>query len=274
MTQLLHLLGQLAAQGVAPQFDRLYRDRSVRRLDLGALQRECGEKPLAPSVWLVNGARARPVKDVSTKPARREEVSKVIPLTPGDEPVSRVEQLAVAPQTTPAAASATVPIVPGAGAAPQVGVPTAQPTPASVSSVSSDPAVAFPASMDGVPQVMAQFQQMMTRFLDTQKSIMLTYLGAGSSAASVDYQPGAVALPAAALPTNLVAEAPMQADQRAALQPTPFRSRIGSRRRIHAGSAPDSIQRTDSGSAALGADSAALVYRERADGLSNGNAGP
>ena len=49
------------------KLDRLYRDRSVRRLDLSALQRECGEKPLAPSVWLVNGARARPVKDVSTQ---------------------------------------------------------------------------------------------------------------------------------------------------------------------------------------------------------------
>src|SRR5260370_5115074 len=43
LTQLLHLLGQLAAQGVALTLDRLYRDLTVHRLSLSALQKEFGE---------------------------------------------------------------------------------------------------------------------------------------------------------------------------------------------------------------------------------------
>ena len=212
LTQLLHLLGQLAAQGVALKFDRLYRDRSVRRLDLSALQRESGEKPLAPSVWLVNGARAKPLKDVSTRTARQEEVSKVTPLKPHNEPANRAAPRAFPPATNPPAVGATAPTVPGTGVAP-IGTPPVPPTASPGPSVSSDPAVASPTSMDGIPQVMAQFQQMMARFLDTQKSIMLTYLGAGSGAPALDSLPAAVALPAAALPSApLAAEQPHQAE--------------------------------------------------------------
>ena len=152
LTQLLHLLGQLATQGYALKLDRLYRDRTNRRLDLSALPRECAEKQLAPSVWMVNGAHARPLKEMSTH------------------------------------SSPHIPTIP-APAAPRPSAPInspAEPVSAPASSPANIPAgsIVAPSSADsaGVPQVMTQFQQTMTRFLETQKTVMLTYLGAQADA--------------------------------------------------------------------------------------------
>jgi len=153
LLQILHLLGQLAAQGYALKLDRLYRDRSARCLDLGALQRECSEKPLPSSVWMVNGARATPLNQCSTQSA----------------PKQAKKGRAPTPQNVPAESLASR-VHPPATAAPAAeSVPTA-------------PIPATTLALDGAPQVMAQFQQMMTRFLDMQKTVMLAYLSTESGA--------------------------------------------------------------------------------------------
>ncbi|MBV8729450.1 MAG: acyltransferase domain-containing protein, partial [Acidobacteriia bacterium] len=74
LPQFLHLLGQLAAHGYALKLDRLYQDRSDRVVDLAALP--TGQKQLPPSVWLVNGARAKPLKEEmpAQQTARKKEV--------------------------------------------------------------------------------------------------------------------------------------------------------------------------------------------------------
>src|SRR5262249_35750751 len=50
---------------------------------------------------------------------------------------------------------------------------SASPVPAPIPSVEA----AAPVQLDAVPQTMERFQQLMSRFLDTQKSVMLAYLG-------------------------------------------------------------------------------------------------
>ena len=174
LLQLLHLLGRLAAQGCVLKLDRLFRERSNRRLDLGALQRECSQKPLSASVWMVNGSRATPLKQVS-KPSVR------VPGTNGDAAAAQKRPVE-SPASRPAAASRSN----GTHAVPYPnGAPTskaaAKPAPAPVSAPPAHAvnltAPAMATSLDGVPQVMTQFQQVMTRFMDTQKTVMLAYLG-------------------------------------------------------------------------------------------------
>jgi malonyl CoA-acyl carrier protein transacylase/NAD(P)-dependent dehydrogenase (short-subunit alcohol dehydrogenase family)/acyl carrier protein len=177
LAQVLHLLGQLAAQGCALKLDRLYRDRSDRRLDLGALQRECGDKPLPASVWMVNGSRATPLKQVSSpsSPTMTNGFAAPVPKPPAEIPVPpKLAAAAVSPDAVPRPNGApSVPYLNGAPAA------------ASIPTISAPdiPAPIITTSLDGVPQVMTQFQQMMTRFLDTQKTVMLAYLGSSSGQA-------------------------------------------------------------------------------------------
>ncbi|HEY2158603.1 MAG TPA: acyltransferase domain-containing protein, partial [Isosphaeraceae bacterium] len=61
LTQLLHGLARLVTEGVPLRFERLYRGREVRRLDLSALEKETGKVAHSPTTWLVNGGRARPI---------------------------------------------------------------------------------------------------------------------------------------------------------------------------------------------------------------------
>ena len=166
LTQLLHLLGQLSAQGVSLKLDRLFAGRTVERLNLAALP--SGEKPLAASAWLVNGARAKPAKEPAAVPARLEAPSKPFFSVPNSVPKPAVAAVAVKP------------------AAPNGfhHEPAAVPVAAPLLAMNTDSAM-----LEGVPQVMAQFQQMMTRFLEAQQTIMLSYLGAESPAMQTQAQP-------------------------------------------------------------------------------------
>ena len=168
LTQLLHLLGQLAAQGYALKLDRLYRDRTNRVLDLTALPRECAEKKPAPSVWMVNGAHARPLKEMSTpnSPHVTKIPAPAAPIQPADSPAARLSTPMKTPTGEPSLASAS---------------PAASPANIPAGSI----AVSSLADVAGAPQVMTQFQQVMTRFLETQKTVMLTFLSTGADAPGV-----------------------------------------------------------------------------------------
>jgi acyl transferase domain-containing protein/NAD(P)H-dependent flavin oxidoreductase YrpB (nitropropane dioxygenase family)/NAD(P)-dependent dehydrogenase (short-subunit alcohol dehydrogenase family)/acyl carrier protein len=188
LAQLLHLLGQLTAQGCVPELDRLYRGRSERRLNLATLERECAEKPLARSVWMINGSRATPLTATTTRSPQQPATNGLAAAIPGPVAEKPVPPARAAAAAAAFASSSPAPVqhTNGAPAVPYPSAPFAITPPAPpmatppTTPISPAPAIAPPAiatSSDGVPAVMAQFQQMMTRFLDTQKTVMLAYLG-------------------------------------------------------------------------------------------------
>ncbi|MFQ6040564.1 MAG: type I polyketide synthase, partial [Candidatus Poribacteria bacterium] len=63
--QLHHLLGRLASEGVPIKPERLYSGRTVRQLNLSSLEKETDQAELSPTTWLVNGSRAKPIRDAS-----------------------------------------------------------------------------------------------------------------------------------------------------------------------------------------------------------------
>ncbi|MGH7045327.1 MAG: SDR family NAD(P)-dependent oxidoreductase [Stellaceae bacterium] len=194
LVQLVHLLGQLAVHGVSVNLDRLYRGRSVDSLDLDALAGETQPKQLPPTVWLVNGGRAKPV-DETKKPVSINPVSiNPTPINPAAInnqgivsalPSQKFDQ----PNGSPVTLSAARP-APGNGE-----LPTRRgfdELPAALPSAPVPPIDALSAVPSGqIPAAMAQFQQLMARFLDVQKSVMLSYLRSVSGDAAFDPLPAA-----------------------------------------------------------------------------------
>ncbi|MCX7013377.1 MAG: beta-ketoacyl synthase N-terminal-like domain-containing protein, partial [Candidatus Sumerlaeota bacterium] len=136
--QLAHALGQLAAHGVSVKASVLFEGRVEPRAP--------GEKPPAPPAmaWLVNGYRARPLRETPKAAARVKPTAAAKPAVTEE----RKEPASAAPlpaRVEPAASSA-----PSEAAAPS----------------GSD--------------VMAQFQRIMNRFLDVQREVMEAYLAASS----------------------------------------------------------------------------------------------
>src|SRR5205823_14736782 len=137
-------------QGIAVQLDRLFAGRMPRVLDLKDLEQEITPK-LPASAWIVNSARVRPLNGPEplfigpSRPtaAAQEDVLELVPSV-----------------TPPASSSPAVPAAPLPSSAPSSNghavVPLAGPTTA----------------LDEAAQVMLRFQDMMTRFLDTQRSVM------------------------------------------------------------------------------------------------------
>ena len=166
--QLLHLLGQLAAHAVAIDLDRLFLGRTVRDLDLNALELDTASLPLSPATWMVNGASARPMG----QPPRRL------------EPISLPET--VSANAAPAEAGARE---------------TPSPAPALEEAAFASPAAAIaPAPVDDpTAQVILQFQQMMGRFLDTQKEVMRAFLE-GNGAVADEVPVDALPVPPVSMP--------------------------------------------------------------------------
>ncbi len=177
LTQVLHLLAQLAAQGVSVKLDRLYRGRSSRRLDLGALGQD-NEKQLSPSVWLVNGARAKPLKEVAGRNGRANGSQK---MDSSKHPKESTAGLSVPPIPAPVNGSAAAS---HQGAAPP-SPPPVQPSPV-VLNGSHEPAPAVTRSLDNVSHVVVHFQQIMTRFLDVQQTVMINYLEGQSTPSTLE----------------------------------------------------------------------------------------
>ncbi len=228
LPQLLHLLGQLAVQGCPVKLDRLYQQRANRLLDLAALQHPGPEKPLSPSVWMVNGARAIPLKEVTTESFRKQ----VANLGAATGQSVRAESPALVPARAPVMAA---PMMPAPAPAVSSAVPRSNGAPINMSSplpprTTSAPAaqsapaapITTPASVsDGVPQLMQQFQQTMTSFLETQKTVMLAYLGAEPDATAPALSPTTSAS-AEAVPRNGAVNQPAPVYQPAAVYQAPI----------------------------------------------------
>ncbi len=158
LPSLLNALGQLAAQAVPVQLGRLFRGRGAHTLDLVRLAQNSGREKPSATTWLVDGARARPAGTPATakgKPAiELPAASAAAPFAPpqparnGQDPNPAMDQL-IAPRLP---ASSTV----------ERAASTGQPMTSAANENSAD--------------VMIQFQHLMSRFLETERNVMLAYL--------------------------------------------------------------------------------------------------
>jgi acyl transferase domain-containing protein/NAD(P)H-dependent flavin oxidoreductase YrpB (nitropropane dioxygenase family)/NADP-dependent 3-hydroxy acid dehydrogenase YdfG len=146
--QFQHALGLLAAHGVPVDFDPLFARRDVHLLDLDAPSTDYQE-PVSPTTWIVTGGSASPLRSASTNAA-------AAPVPPDAVPDR--------------------PAVPRALQVPE-GPVMQQPASDSFST---------PDNAEEAAHAMSQFQQLMARFLETQKQVMLTYLNSNGGGHPID----------------------------------------------------------------------------------------
>jgi acyl transferase domain-containing protein/NADP-dependent 3-hydroxy acid dehydrogenase YdfG len=171
LTQLLHCLAALAAEGVPVDFERLFRGRSARRVEVAS---STADERSRPGTWLVNGGRARPAEGRAVDAARSPEPP---PSTQPEE-----EPLVTTSSTNGGSPPAAPPPIPAPAA----------------------PIAAAPLSGDRVGDVMGRYQTVMQHFLETQRAVMLTYLGSPRAVVDVPLAPQ----PPPALPPPTAAPAP------------------------------------------------------------------
>ncbi|WP_161967675.1 type I polyketide synthase [Fimbriiglobus ruber] len=195
LVQLAHLLGQLLAAGVSANLDRLFQGRGVQAFDLSKLGPDTGKVKPSPTAWVINGVRSRPVNGPEPRL-----LGQALPDVPADsvpESVVKKPEPAVASRTTnirPSPSDESTRVsksVPTAGGTQQ----PSRNTPSSPRAMMNNPELSLPATPlasdqphpggpDGAAAVMMRFQDVMARFLDTQRSVMLSFLGSGGTPVS------------------------------------------------------------------------------------------
>jgi acyl transferase domain-containing protein/NAD(P)-dependent dehydrogenase (short-subunit alcohol dehydrogenase family) len=166
LVQLLHVLGQLVVHGVPVRPDRLFRGRDVQPVDLTNLSAETGKPKLSSTTWIVNSVRSRPANAPE-------------PLLIGQHRNAKEQEafLAKTPRTQRKSArkEAEEP-TPPVSSAPTSSGGRANGVSAKVPSVDA-------ADLgDDAAKVMLRFQDLMGRFLDTQKAVMASYLQGAAAA--------------------------------------------------------------------------------------------
>lgn len=146
VTQLLHVIAQLAVAGVPIDFEELWRGRAIESIQLAKL---APAEPLPRHVWLVSGGQARRRDDSVPEPSRR------------------------------TAAPGGAAVAPASSAAAQVSIPQGGP----MQSDSPNPIPQFVLDA-GSDDVMREFQRLMSQFLQTQALVMTAYLQ-GAPAANI-----------------------------------------------------------------------------------------
>lgn len=180
VTQLLHVVAQLAVAGVPVDFDELWRGRDVARVTLTTLPIT---EPLPAHVWLVNGGRAKPQGKAAV-----------------DLRSPRAATIMSPPAfSTSATALPTTSIVPHASRSRSDDAPPPIQGRSMSDSLrdSSGPVSSSPYVLDaGAADLMSQFQQLMSQFLQTQALVMTTYLqgtpAAGLTTSQAAFTPRAV----------------------------------------------------------------------------------
>ena len=195
LVQLAHMLAQVLVAGVPARIDRLFQGRNLQPFDLAQLGPETGKPKLPPTTWVVNGVRSRPLNGPEPRllgqalPSKKETAPAKVVAPP------RPATTAAAPPRSPSANGASTPAMP---ATPKVSpipgsTPSLQPTAAtSMNHTDVQTPVVSATAPEGAAQVMMRFQEVMARFLDTQKSVMLSFLG--SSAPSSRSETGTYSL--------------------------------------------------------------------------------
>ena len=164
LVQLLHLVARLAAHGVEVRPDQLFRGRVVAPIDLERFSPETGRPKLSPTTWIINSVRNRP-KDA---PEPRL-LGQARPLHERASAESQGPALPAAPKTSAEPAS-RAPEKRAHGVATN-GKPQAAPAP-------FQPPGRMPALSSAVDaaQVMLRYQDLMQQFLESQTSLMSSYL--------------------------------------------------------------------------------------------------
>ncbi len=186
LVQLQHLLGQLVVWGVPVRIERLHDGRNLRQLDVSNLERDSAPAKLSPSTWLVNSARVRPLNGPEPKllgqaySGNPDRVAEAPPRPTPDKP-----KVSSSPAMKSTSTPPSLPAHSTNGSSHTNGVHH-PPAPAA-------PVAALPS--DEAAQVMLRFQDLMGRFLDTQRSVMVSYLQGGTPPVNFP------SLPAPAQPT-------------------------------------------------------------------------
>jgi acyl transferase domain-containing protein/NAD(P)-dependent dehydrogenase (short-subunit alcohol dehydrogenase family)/acyl carrier protein len=191
LVQLQHLLAQLVVWGVPVQLERLHDGREARLLAPANLERDSAPAKLPPSTWLVNSVRVRPLHGPEPKLLGQARASDPEPAPASPRPIPDKPKVSPpsAMKPIPAQATALAPQSNGASYTNGVHHP---PAPAALPP--NLPVAAVPG--DEAAQVMLRFQDLMSRFLDTQRSVMMSYLQGGVAPAVLP------ALPAPTPPAN------------------------------------------------------------------------
>ncbi|QJW93891.1 type I polyketide synthase [Frigoriglobus tundricola] len=203
LVQLTHLLGQLFAAGVPANLDRLFDGRATQPFELAKLSASTGKPTPAPTTWVVNGVRSRPLN--GPEPRLLGQTFPAAPASGGGAPAAKANPDPVPVLQTKAPASQTGESIPSDRAARGADAPRS-PRPTAPAPIPTTPAVTTPsrammhttdtphpvpapstnghpvphAAAEGAAAVMMRFQDVMARFLDTQKSVMLGFLGASN----------------------------------------------------------------------------------------------
>ena len=222
LVQLAHSVGQLLAAGVPANLDRLFAGRGVQPFELAKLSAETGKPKPPATAWVVNGVRSRPINGPEPRllgqalPEGAKAKEPVAPAKPAPQKS--------APTAAPAAAApvavakpAPAPVIPSTTSQPARPPMHTYTTPAP--SLNGNGHAHAPAAPEGAAAVMMRFQEVMARFVDTQKSVMLAYLGAPQ--ANGHPAPVTVAPVTVAQPTPLAVPAPVNRIADVARPPAP-----------------------------------------------------
>ena len=207
LVQLSHLLGQLLTAGLPIELDRLYEHRHISAFDLAALDKQTGEVEYSKNTWVVNGIRSRlangpePLLLGARVPKMKSQA------TASPSPSATATALPAATASNGATTDRSPSPAASAGQAAAysngngVPAPAAQPIAHSNGNGSTAQAGYAPVAGDEAAQVMMRFQDMMSRFLETQQAVMMSYLQGGNGAAPAAPLPLAQPQTTAAAPT-------------------------------------------------------------------------
>jgi len=176
LLQLEHALGQLYAEGIPVQLERLFRGRAVRDHNLDHLVEATRERPLPAGIWMVDGGHTRP----ASQPARIHESGVLGVEAPWtDHPVASPQAPPNGHRNRKSQTAASMP-----PSERRVETHASAGTRAASSNPSSPEPKRSPngltdANGDGAA-VMLEFNRLMNQFLVTQKEIMLSYLRRGN----------------------------------------------------------------------------------------------
>jgi acyl transferase domain-containing protein/NAD(P)-dependent dehydrogenase (short-subunit alcohol dehydrogenase family) len=168
LIQLQNALGQLYVLGIVPRLDKLFEGRALRKHNLAALVDETLKPVPGPSIWLVNGGCARPAGEAgqhkTSTDSQQVTVAAADAMTGSSIPSGPLPAAAIrdhsqhdsSPNLSPLELSSRI--------------PDAACIPQSSSELSAG------VTRDGVDAVMLHFSQLMEKFLETQRDVMLSYI--------------------------------------------------------------------------------------------------
>lgn len=184
LLHLQHLLAQLLVHGVPVQLARLYQGRALKTHNLNRLKEETTPPAPTPTTWLVNSIRSRPWNAPEPRLIGQQRVAASKPTPPAAKPAAKSET----PPSTAARPVLAQPVAPVHRPIPENrrSFTSMQPLSTSPATNGVKPAangVYLP--QDEAAQVMLRFQDLMAKFLDTQKAVMTTYLQGGGEPAGL-----------------------------------------------------------------------------------------